>query len=297
MSVKERQRNYRERQKVHGKKALTIQLGTEVYDVLNQIKSQSNETFSTLIEMAVTSSYSWSFSESKKQQRDTVKALGGKNSKAQKLRDRIFEENEAAMANKRKDGIKRREQIMDVALKIFAEKGFRATPVEEIIKQVGIVRRTFYLHFHSKDDLMMGIIIKNMRIFYDLFDKTIDRCKAAKTSEEVKKAVVLYGSQAVMYPGLSLFAKVMLSEVVGLQGPFWEFTEACFEDLINQIMESLSIVQKKGLLNSHINTLVMALVLVGGIKEGLYHSVVREYDFDINTFIDTGVDIIANGVF
>jgi AcrR family transcriptional regulator len=54
-------------------------------------------------------------------------------------------------ANSRKD------RIMDVALRIFAEKGFQNATISEISKEAGCSEATIYEHFGTKEDLLFAI--------------------------------------------------------------------------------------------------------------------------------------------
>ncbi len=47
-----------------------------------------------------------------------------------------------------------RQRILDVASKLFREKGFDAVSVSEIMKAAGMTHGGFYGHFSSKDDLV-----------------------------------------------------------------------------------------------------------------------------------------------
>jgi AcrR family transcriptional regulator len=47
-----------------------------------------------------------------------------------------------------------REAIIRAGIELFAERGFKATKVEDIAAAVNISRRTFFLYFRTKDDLM-----------------------------------------------------------------------------------------------------------------------------------------------
>ncbi|UOR11103.1 TetR/AcrR family transcriptional regulator [Halobacillus amylolyticus] len=47
--------------------------------------------------------------------------------------------------------------IIEQAIKLFAKKGFSATSVQEIANECGISKGAFYLHFKSKDALLLDI--------------------------------------------------------------------------------------------------------------------------------------------
>lgn len=49
-------------------------------------------------------------------------------------------------------------QIIEVSMKLFASKGFSATSIQEIASESGISKGAFYLHFKSKDDLLLAIL-------------------------------------------------------------------------------------------------------------------------------------------
>ncbi len=62
-----------------------------------------------------------------------------------------------AEANEAKREMRRRE-ILNAAKGLFAERGFHAASISEIIKRAGIARGTFYLYFNSKDAVFESIL-------------------------------------------------------------------------------------------------------------------------------------------
>ena len=44
---------------------------------------------------------------------------------------------------------KRREQLLDVALRLFARSGFKATTMDDIAEQAGVTKPLLYQHFAS----------------------------------------------------------------------------------------------------------------------------------------------------
>jgi AcrR family transcriptional regulator len=50
------------------------------------------------------------------------------------------------------------ERILDVASDLFYRQGYRATGINEVIKESGVAKATFYNHFPTKDDLCQAYL-------------------------------------------------------------------------------------------------------------------------------------------
>ena len=57
-----------------------------------------------------------------------------------------------------KDAEERKNEILDVAERLFATKGFDSTSTGDILAEVGIARGTLYYHFQSKEEIMDAVI-------------------------------------------------------------------------------------------------------------------------------------------
>jgi AcrR family transcriptional regulator len=51
-----------------------------------------------------------------------------------------------------------RERILETAYELFSRNGIQAIGVDEIIRQAGVAKATFYHHFASKDDLVLAFL-------------------------------------------------------------------------------------------------------------------------------------------
>ena len=50
------------------------------------------------------------------------------------------------------------ERILEAAYELFARHGIQAVGVDEIIRQAGVAKASFYNHFASKDDLVLAFL-------------------------------------------------------------------------------------------------------------------------------------------
>ena len=57
-----------------------------------------------------------------------------------------------------KEAEERKNEILDVAEHLFAEKGFENASTNDILKEIGIARGTLYYHFKSKEEILDAII-------------------------------------------------------------------------------------------------------------------------------------------
>ncbi|HJS27421.1 MAG TPA: helix-turn-helix domain-containing protein, partial [Actinomycetota bacterium] len=50
----------------------------------------------------------------------------------------------------------RRDQIVTVAMRRFADQGYRGARIEDIASEVGVAKGTVFLHFGSKEGLFLA---------------------------------------------------------------------------------------------------------------------------------------------
>lgn len=83
----------------------------------------------------------------------------------------------------------RRQEIMDIAMRVFAEKGYEQTTMRDIAAAVGIVPGLCYRYFESKEDLFHNAVsqyvaeyctpmIKTMKEYHQSVDELLNRAAA-----------------------------------------------------------------------------------------------------------------------
>ncbi len=79
----------------------------------------------------------------------------------------------------------RRQTILETAERIFAEKGFNETPMDEIAEAAELSKGTLYLYFKSKEELAFAIFHKNLMVLKEMIQqaaqsarKGIDKIRA-----------------------------------------------------------------------------------------------------------------------
>jgi AcrR family transcriptional regulator len=79
-------------------------------------------------------------------------------------------------AMKYKSGERTKQQIIDTAFRLIAEKGYDAMSIDDIMSEIGKTKGSFYTHFQSKEDLL-----------YEVMETRLDREFGAIAEETLKK--------------------------------------------------------------------------------------------------------------
>lgn len=65
----------------------------------------------------------------------------------------------------------KKKKIIIASIGLFADKGFYSTSIQEIAEKSNVSKGAFYLHFHSKDELLLEIF----KFYYNLMNENIKK--------------------------------------------------------------------------------------------------------------------------
>src|SRR3954470_5789796 len=71
-------------------------------------------------------------------------------------------------------GVAKREQILDVAIEVFARNGYDKTSFREIARETGLSQAGLLHHFNSKQDLLVEVLRRRDRRDQDRYDAETD---------------------------------------------------------------------------------------------------------------------------
>ncbi len=92
----------------------------------------------------------------------------------------------------RMTGAERREQLLDIGRKVFAEKGFEATSVEEIASKAGVSKPVVYEHFGGKEGLYAVVVDREMRQLLDMVTSALTAGHPRELLEQAAFALLDY---------------------------------------------------------------------------------------------------------
>ena len=89
------------------------------------------------------------------------------------------------MTEERPQHIERREQLLGVAKKIFAERGFQSTTMDDIAKEAGFTKPILYQFFQSKTELYKEIVEDIATSMIHSLSKAVNSAEAPRAKIEV----------------------------------------------------------------------------------------------------------------
>ncbi|MER7116632.1 TetR/AcrR family transcriptional regulator [Saccharomonospora azurea] len=89
-------------------------------------------------------------------------------------------------------GAERRQQLLDVARSLFAEKGFDGTSVEEIAHRAHVSKPVVYEHFGGKEGIYAVVVDRETRMLLDRMVSTLHGGHPRELLEQAAVALLSY---------------------------------------------------------------------------------------------------------
>ncbi|GAA1378577.1 TetR/AcrR family transcriptional regulator [Luteococcus sanguinis] len=128
----------------------------------------------------------------------------------------------------------RREQLIVVARRVFAQRGFEGTSVEEIAAQADVSKPVVYEHFGGKEGLYAVVVDREMRSLHEAIRS------ALTTPEATSRQLIEYGALALMDyldenpDGFRILARD--SSIVSTEGSF----ASILSDIVTRVEDLLA---------------------------------------------------------
>ena len=82
--------------------------------------------------------------------------------------------NDTTLSRREREKLAHRQDILDAATRVFAEKGFFGATLDEVAQEAEFSKGTIYLYFSSKDDLLYNVISSKTSHLTQIFHDTLD---------------------------------------------------------------------------------------------------------------------------
>lgn len=123
-------------------------------------------------------------------------------------------ERREAMEGKKEKSFERRQELIKAALIEFGEKGYENASLNNILKEAGISKGTFYYHFKNKEDLYIYLCDMLAREKMDFFNKYIEAEVFNKDIFTIIKVMIKAGIEFAYHkPEIAKFSTSFLKDL------------------------------------------------------------------------------------
>jgi AcrR family transcriptional regulator len=192
----------------------------------------------------------------------------------------------------------RPQEILDAAIAVFREKGFRGTRLEDIADRAGVTRGAIYHYFEGKPDLLVQAI--RSRVRWSFRDLEATAAQEGGPASARLRLVLRRTWEAWCQPDWAPIVRLMLGE---LQADFPALVEAWLDEgprrgwaLVEQILEDA---RQEGEFRRDLDTRVAARFLISGLMLQLLmqvHFGTPEDVVDPERMLDSSLDTFIRGV-
>lgn len=169
---------------------------------------------------------------------------------------------------------KTKRKIFETSMKLFAEKGYDATSIEEITATVGVAKGTLYYHFSSKEEIFNFLIDEGIKLLQNSID-----IKTAKLDNYIDKIRAIILIQIKIVNKYQDFITILLSQFYG--------KEARNQMCQNHVYEYINKIEKiveEGMMAGEIkkgNSKVIASEIYGLIASTLIYKIKNQEELEV----------------
>lgn len=183
--------------------------------------------------------------------------------------------------------------MLDIALRIFSDRGYHDTRIADIIEAAGIARGTFYIYFDSKN-----------AIFHELLDLLLAQIRENVVGVDLSEGAPPIRDQLLVSVARILqafhdnpaLARFVLREAVGIDSEIDRKLESFYGQVHRWLGDALENGQQMGLVRQ-LDTEHVAWCIIGSVKQFLQLVLDRRSDdFDVDHLSQVILDLHLQGI-
>ena len=182
-------------------------------------------------------------------------------------------------------------QILNAAIKVFAEQGFYHATISQVAKEAGVADGTIYLYFKNKADILTHFFSYKSRLVFDSFRETVDQAENAEA--KLRNLVFRHLSEfqrdrnmAVVFQREALLARYVNEEYIK------DITKM-YLDILDGIIRTG---QAEGVIRKNLPMGLVKRFLLGAINEVINTWVVTGGKHELVKMADPLVELFFEGI-
>ncbi|WP_309571784.1 TetR/AcrR family transcriptional regulator [Deinococcus sp.] len=187
----------------------------------------------------------------------------------------------------------RQDQVLDAAVRCFAEGGFHATGMADVIRESGLSAGSVYRYYRSKDELIAAIIT---RLLGQLHGRLIGMSAGARTPAEVIEGAL--GAALETFSGEQLNYARLLPQVwtEALRNPAVALhVQASYRQILDHLYQLTERMQRQGTLDDDLDPRGVAHVMLSAVQGFMLQKLLLRQDLDPATYLAAASQMFLHG--
>lgn len=174
---------------------------------------------------------------------------------------------------------KTKRKIFETSMKLFAEKGYDATSIEEITATVGVAKGTLYYHFSSKEEIFQFLVEEGVKLLKNSISIKTDNLN--NSIDKIRAIVLIQIKVLFKYES---FITIILSQIWGNDSRNQLCKEYVFEyiQMIEEIVKEG--IEKQEIIQGDSN--VMASGIFGFICSSFIYKMRHNGEIDVQELFE-----------
>ncbi len=184
---------------------------------------------------------------------------------------------------------------MQAALKAFTKGGYHGTHVEHVVKEAGVARGTFYMHFDSKHDVFDALVDRTLDVFLAVRPEG-DSVNVKSVADAERMLRESYRVVLTTFHKHRQLTRLLFDEAVGLEKGFRKKLEGHYRIWHQRVAETLDMLVERGVARRTLDVEITSEMVIGMVER-----IARRYLFqsrkpDIDRLVDALVTFELGGL-
>ncbi len=188
----------------------------------------------------------------------------------------------------------RKQRLIEAAKKLFSEKGFYSTYVDDIIKEAGVGKGTFYRNFKNKEDIFVSLLFMFLNDWRNTVSIGIDKNTSLPYLEYIKKVAI---ESFIFFKNNEEMSNLYFRIAPGLSAIIEPYLKNFETQMLDYIINDLEKARDLGYLDRTFNTHLAANIVAGAFFRVHYYYFTLKNDEAALSRIEDLVDEFFNMLF
>ena len=183
---------------------------------------------------------------------------------------------EENIMEKETKGVRTKRQLYQCAMKLFRERGFDRVSVDEIVREAGMAKGTFYIYFNTKSDIILEMLRQYDTYYDQIMAGLPDDLSIDEQMEEIVKGACRFTEEVI---GLDLIRVLYVKQLTEGQ----EHPGLLNEDraLFRILSELLTAGQRAGIYDPALDVPDTTRLILHGIRASFFEWCSGRGQFDL----------------